>query len=150
MNINQKVLGKIAQRKSFNVDKELFLGYDVVSFDIFDTLLKRNVLHPTDIFSIMEKKVSDTVPNFKRNRIDAEKKARLNNKAGEINLEDIYLSFDGLSKEQIKKLIVLEEQIESEYLTINVDMLPFFDYCIKNKKKVLLISDMYLSIRLRP
>lgn len=145
MNINQRVLGKIAQRKSFNVDKELFLGYDVVSFDIFDTLLKRNVLHPTDIFSIMEKKVSDTVPNFKRHRIDAEKKARLNNKAGEINLEDIYLSFDGLSKEQIKKLIVLEEQIESEYLTINVDMLPFFDYCIKNKKKVLLISDMYLS-----
>lgn len=74
MNINQKVLGKIAQRKSFNVDKELFLGYDVVSFDIFDTLLKRNVLHPTDIFSIMEKKVSDTVPNFKRHRIDAERK----------------------------------------------------------------------------
>ena len=32
---------------------------------------------------------------------------------------------DVLSKEQIKKLIVLEEQIESEYLTINVDMLPF-------------------------
>lgn len=28
--------------------------YGIVTFDIFDTLLKRDVLHPTDVFEIVE------------------------------------------------------------------------------------------------
>ena len=28
--------------------------YDIVSFDIFDTLLKRNVLRPEDVFDLVE------------------------------------------------------------------------------------------------
>ena len=31
-------------------------NYEIVSFDIFDTLLKRNVKKPTDVFKYVEKK----------------------------------------------------------------------------------------------
>ena len=31
--------------------------YNVVSFDIFDTLLKRDVFFPADVFKLVEKKI---------------------------------------------------------------------------------------------
>ena len=52
---------------------EKIRDYKYVSFDIFDTLVKRNVEEPTDIFSIMEKTVG---LGFKTKRIEAEKRAR--------------------------------------------------------------------------
>ena len=30
-------------------------GFDIVSFDVFDTLIKRNVNNPKDIFLLIEK-----------------------------------------------------------------------------------------------
>lgn len=45
--------------------------YDYISFDVFDTLLRRKVLHPTDVFTIIGNKNSNTT--FKAKRIDAEK-----------------------------------------------------------------------------
>ena len=50
-------------------------SYDYISFDIFDTLIKRNVNHPTDIFEIIGKKVG--VHDFKTKRIFAEQKVIL-------------------------------------------------------------------------
>lgn len=39
--------------------------YDVVSFDIFDTLIVRYVDKPENIFKIIEQKVEDAI-NFKK------------------------------------------------------------------------------------
>lgn len=119
--------------------------YECVSFDIFDTLLKRDVFKPTDIFSIMEKKVGDEFPNFKEQRIRAERLARLSDRNGEVTLEKIYLSINGLSQEKIDKYIELEKETEFKFLRANIDILPLFNYCIKNNKRIILISDMYLS-----
>ena len=46
-------------------------NYENVSFDIFDTLLKRNVKEPTDVFDIVQRYVGKEYPNFKVKRIDA-------------------------------------------------------------------------------
>ena len=77
--------------------------YDVVSFDIFDTLLKRNVKKPTDIFRYMEKKYQKE--GFFNERIDAEKRARARAKK-EITLKKIYeeMNFD-FSKEELERAI---------------------------------------------
>ena len=42
---------------------------DVISFDIFDTLLMRKTLYPTDILELMMEKGADLPKNFEDNRI---------------------------------------------------------------------------------
>ena len=54
--------------------KKLIDSHDVVSFDIFDTLIKRNCMYPTDVFQIVENRFNldnnkDKIENFKTIRI---------------------------------------------------------------------------------
>ena len=55
---------------------------DLISFDIFDTLLKRNVRHPKDVFNLVESKYNAESPvelkEFRNQRVLAESKAREN------------------------------------------------------------------------
>ena len=63
--------------------------YKIVSFDIFDTLLKRNVGRPSDVFSVMEYANSDLM-GFKNARIFAEQEARKESQYEEVTLNEIY------------------------------------------------------------
>lgn len=107
--------------------------YDVVSFDIFDTLLKRNVKKPTDVFKYMEKKYNRE--GFFNERIEAEKRARANNKI-EVTLKDIYeeMPFD-FSKEEL--------ETESELLIQNDWIISVYKKAVQSKI-VIITSDMYL------
>lgn len=111
-----------------------FQDYKVVSFDIFDTLLKRNVSKPTDVFGYIEQKFG--IENFKQKRIEAERIARSQSFDSEISLMDIYNQY-GIDYSNV------ELQAESELLTLNQDMFLVFQEAVKNKT-VILTSDMYL------
>ena len=60
---------------------------DVISFDIFDTLITRRIYSPEDIFSIIEQKYK--LDHFKEKRIQADSIAR-KQLGRDINLDDIY------------------------------------------------------------
>lgn len=114
-------------------------NYEVISFDVFDTLVKRDVKEPKVVFNIIEKKINNS--SFARDRIEAEKKARLFKKE-EITLDDIYQCMPAYyDKIKIKKI---EIETEIELSVPNKDLLPFYNYCT-SQKKVILISDMYLD-----
>ena len=70
---------------------------EIVSFDIYDTLVVRNVLKPTDIFKIVEFRVQSelgvNIADFEKKRILAESMARKNKKR-EVSLKDIYDNLD--------------------------------------------------------
>lgn len=53
----QKIVEKADVHHSVDADRILneIKNYDIVSFDIFDTLLKRNVKEPTGVFHIWRK-----------------------------------------------------------------------------------------------
>ena len=72
--------------------------YNYVSFDIFDTLIKRNVNKPSDIFKLTaieyEKETNVKIPDFKKLRIEAEIKAREKTKEKEPNIDEIYDNID--------------------------------------------------------
>lgn len=133
-------LGVIKDRlntgKTIDADKIIssIKDFDVVSFDIFDTLLKRDVKKPSDVFEIIEKKLA--IPGFANKRIYAEKIAREKKGEEEITISDIYAEMEDDYHE-------LELNQESELLRVNIDMLPVFEYCVQNKR-VVLSSDMYL------
>ena len=131
----QQVKTKLNTKRSIDVAGIIkqIEKYDVVSFDIFDTLLKRNVKKPTDIFRYMEKKYQKEC--FFNERIDAEKRARARAKK-EITLKKIYeeMNFD-FSKEEL--------ETESELLIRNDWIMPVYKKAIQSKI-VIVTSDMYL------
>lgn len=120
--------------------------YKAVSFDVFDTLLKRKVNTPEDVFQLMQLDIGEKIPNFKNKRINAERKARLTNNPKEITLDDIYNNFSGLSDQQRDYLKKLELKFERAILVPNKSIVDLFNKCIENNKNVFIISDMYLPV----
>ena len=118
-----------------------------ISFDIFDTLIKRDCDSPSDIFHEIEKKANKelgVVTHFAEARINAESIAR-NGTAEEITLDDIYNCFSTtLVPSQLLQLKKWEIEYERELCHLNPCIKPIYDYCLKKKKKILIISDMYL------
>lgn len=123
--------------------------YDVISFDVFDTLIFRNVARPKDIFYFVEKRYNkkyNCVSNFFHNRIKAERKARKKYSYTEVNFDEIY---DELKKyytaEQCSILSKMEIEAELDFCTVNIEMQPIYNYAVKLNKKIFIITDMYLS-----
>lgn len=115
------------------------------SFDMFDTLITRLLNKPTDLFSIIEYKYN--VPNFKKNRIDAERIARKNSKYEEVTIDDIYNELkiidSSVNTFNVKKI---EKELEIKMCVINKNFInTYYDLKEKNKKMII-ITDMYLDI----
>lgn len=135
-------------------ESELFLKqikeYSYVSFDIFDTLIVRNVEKPEDVFDLVELKANHKWPewnirNFRKIRIDAEREARRECVLGEITLHDIYTRMADYSQNQKEKLEFLEVSIEKDVILKNEKLWRIYEYCKKEGKHVIITSDMYLS-----
>lgn len=113
---------------------------DVVSFDIFDTLVCRPFASPQDVFRYIEIKYD--IPDFYNKRISAETKCRKERYGQEdVSLDQIYEYLD-----QYKEMKDVEIEVELNISFRNNGVLSnLYDYAISCGKKVILISDMYLS-----
>jgi len=125
---------------------ETLKEYDVISFDVFDTLIFRPVALPTDVFYFVGLKMD--ISNFTGIRTWAEWDARVkcNNRNGhmEIDLSDIWnnLAEDvGCSAE---KGIDIEEKMELSLCYANPFMLSVWKQLIELNKEIIIVSDMYL------
>lgn|SRR5574344_1964814 len=126
--------------------KRKTVGYSIVSFDIFDTLIERTVSLPTDIFYRVGCDIlsESEARKFKQSRIDAEHKARNISATGEVTLADIYAQLSGYENEMKPKLMQAEIDKEIECCRRKESMHQTFAAAIESDKKVVLISDMYL------
>ena len=129
------------QTCSFENLRERTADYKWVSFDIFDTLIKRDVPDPKDVFGLVEKK--SKYRRFAELRIKAENLARSKDPFHEPDLNDIYRCIDIRNRSERERLKQTELSIERRICVLNKDLIEFYNYCTKNKR-VLLISDMYL------
>lgn len=119
-------------------------NHDVISFDIFDTLLMRDVLEPKDIFRILSDKSGNG--EFYSARNDAEKKCRRSKK--EPTLDDIYAEMEHASDNNFaysKETMQLEIATEIGHLLPRRKMIDALNYAISKGKRVFLTSDMYLN-----
>lgn len=125
---------------------------DIVSFDVFDTLLFRTVRKPTDLFSFMEilepelfKPFND---EFKSIRIKAENVARSQTEEYESSLDDIYFYIKyvyQITDEIIKKIKEVELKSEKLLCYANPLAIEIFNYALRKNKTIIICSDMYLS-----
>lgn len=135
---------------NINKIKKNIKKYDIISFDIFDTLLKRNVSSPLDIFDLVEKEYNNNflpkIYDFKKNRIIAQKKLRCNNLKTDYNYDDIYIELSNYySEDEIQRLKILEKKIEKNNLTKNIIIYDLFQLCKDYNKKIICVSDMYFD-----
>ncbi len=127
--------------------KNKIIESDIVSFDIFDTLLLRNVLYPTDIFKVVELeyyKQTKTSIKFYDLRIKAEELARQNSNEEDILFDEIYYFIEkelGSVTSVVKKI---EIELEKKFLIPNHDIKGLYEFARNLGKKIYIISDMYL------
>ena len=112
--------------------------YSYVSFDIFDTLLKRDVLHPTDVFHFIGQQNDED--SFYKKRIEAEHTLRKGSDKEEITLDEIYREIE----DKYKSYKDQELKLEKALLYKNSVIYPVYEYCRNHGKKVIITSDMYL------
>ena len=141
----------MGEKQQNEIDLNLFLEeikkHDVISFDIFDTLIFRPFKDPKDLFNLLALNGNDL--GFRKYRIDAEKGVRrLKQKYYgnyEVSLFDIY---DELSKKieiDINKRIKDEVDMEMELCYVNPFMKRVYQETLKLGKKIIITSDMYLN-----
>lgn len=119
--------------------RQLIDQYDVISFDIFDTLLIRPYEKPTDLFLELEKRKQ--MDEFANKRILAERRAREHHKELEdITLEHIYQEIE----HEFKNLKKEEMSLEEEVLAINPPVYEVYQYALEKGKTIIICSDMYL------
>lgn len=123
---------------------------DIVSFDIFDTLVYRLVNTPSDIFEFVSlqynsKGKENKIYNFKSERIKAEEKARKKSKNQEVTLFEIYENIKNYDNKLKNKLMDTEIYLEKNFIFPNHEMIELYKYAIEKGKKIIIISDMYLS-----
>lgn len=118
-----------------------------VSFDIFDTLLKRNVPAPEDVFVLLEQQYKH---HFGGNKHIHEWRSQAENRAvqlkgyRDVNLQEIYQAITEINDEEREWLITEEIQIEKTVCQRWNPMGQVYDWCIKEGIPVVLVSDMYL------
>lgn len=120
--------------------------YDVISFDIFDTLIFRPFSKPTDLFYIIGNELD--VMNFAEIRKYYEKEARKKHFSEvhnyEVTLDEIWELIEQECGIVAEKGMAVECEIEEKLCYANPFMKQVYDELIKLGKKIVIISDMYL------
>lgn len=134
----------------FDKSYELLLAeigrHDVISFDIFDTLLTRKVYEPSDVFAVLDLEYEDRYPFvFSVERLRAQREL---SEKGEPDIHEIYrrmqVNNPGFSSEECEALKAREIEKERQVLMPRRRMIECLDYCADMGKRVYLVSDMYL------
>lgn len=127
--------------------------YDLISLDIFDTLLLRALAKPIDLFLFVWEQaikediyLTDISPmEFMKLRVEMERRARNKALKREVNLDEIYNEIPNYIVKNIEQLKKLEIEAEKKYCYQNFDIYDLAKRAKNEGKKVILLSDMYLS-----
>lgn len=133
------------QSLSFEDTYKKLCKYDIISFDIFDTLITRSIYEPDDVFILMGETLK--IDSFLEKRKKAETDAR-SKLSKDVNLSEIYASYSALNNisiEEAKNIQKLEEEIELKLTIPRKDMLQLVKNLYENNKNMIIVSDMYLE-----
>lgn len=131
--------------------KDLIKNNDVISFDIFDTLIKRDLPSPIDVFKIAYKIISEDASDFEvkmfiEDRIQAEIKARKITDKEEVSFKEIYNQLEKKYGNKSQLIMESEVYVEKKVCVFNPTVKEIYDYAIKLNKEIIITSDMYLDL----
>ncbi len=121
---------------------------DVISFDLFDTLVMRKTLSYTDVFELLNIRLRDLgiyIPDFVKLRLYAEKEL---SKTSAPRLEEIYervLKLAGGNFVTATELAKMEWKQDFDLLAARDDVRDVFKTVVEAGKKVVITTDSYYS-----
>ncbi len=120
---------------------------DIVSFDIFDTLIMRKIFSPEDVFRLLGEKVRAEL------KLDCEIayiRAQVAAQCGPYaNINEIYEQIKkcmNLTDENISDIMKMEKDIDLDLCIARRDITDLYEYCVTSGKEVYLVSDMYYTL----
>lgn len=136
--------------KTVELARQQIENVDIVSFDIFDTLIARPLLSPDSLFDLIEQEIDSRYEihsRFHFSRKEAERLARKRLKK-DVNYHEIY---DEMASEKILDENVVhyarqrEFQFECEITRPRSKVIELLNFAHQIGKRVILVSDMYLT-----
>jgi FMN phosphatase YigB (HAD superfamily) len=128
--------------------------YDLLSLDIFDTVVWRMVPFPTDVFYLIANSLirhdavydSSSVESFVRERIDAEVRARKKGKTTETTLDEIYAEFPrGYLRIPPEEAARIEIRTEAAIVRVDPAMRRVIQHARARGLRTAFVSDTYFS-----
>jgi len=119
------------------------------SFDVFDTIVTRDLYNPVDLFYFTGKRLSElgilkasSPIIFQKARVEAERKARSLSVNEEVSLKEIY--------DQLKMILNLNDKIIQDIMNIEIELekkslVPILENVRMLNSYAILISDTYLD-----
>ena len=122
---------------------DLFAGVELLSLDVFDTILVRRCLKPTDIFAWMEEAFH--MPGFCAKRISAEAEARKRHRTrgSEVSIDEIY-NVLGTQLDLPDDAIEREMQAEEAFLFASPTAVRLIAEARARQICAIAVSDIYL------
>lgn len=129
---------------------------EYISFDIFDTLITRPLYKPQHVFELMDREFKELVHtnvSFAKVRMDGEAAARrkfgtLEPDYQDITLDEIYDAIEmiyHLEKTIVEQLKKREIELEIQLSSRRKNIWELFELAKALGKKVIIVSDMYLT-----
>lgn len=130
-------------------------GFKIISFDIFDTLLTRRVVHPHGVFYGVQKNLLKTatfrpefINRFVRIRMDAEATAKKRFQKSQANFKEIYRVIcddNALTDDDQETLMAMEFALELDAIRPIVTMIELLKKARTRSEKIIFTTDMYLD-----
>ncbi|MNB84018.1 putative S-adenosylmethionine-dependent methyltransferase [compost metagenome] len=137
--------------RKLNELKDIIDGVEVVTFDIFDTLITRPLLSPDTVFKLIQLKALEFIQDldFITIRKEAESEVRKDKGfIGDCDIDEIYDKMGKLyrlSSETIERIKNIEIEMELKLSIPRSEVIEILNYAKFKGKKIILISDMYLK-----
>lgn len=134
---------KINRLTPVQLAKQL-LKYDVISFDIFDTLIFRPFREPYDLFDIVGAELN--IADFKalRRKAECEAREKTKNNDRQISIYEIYDQLACYIDVDVNNAMNKEIEVEKKLCFPNEYMKQVFSILLLNHKEIIALSDMYL------
>lgn len=119
---------------------------DVVSFDLFDTLILRKLLFHTDVYELMKKYDGSIPGDFAENRIKCERELMRERSSPDICeiYEELKKTY-GWTNRQKEYYRGLEYDTDCKCMELRRDVFALYQECRRMDKKIYLITDMYYT-----
>ncbi len=129
--------------------------FDLLSLDIFDTVVRRMVPAPTDVFFLVARRLlaegalhdSSSPESFVKQRVGAEERARKKRRSRETTFEEIYAEFPRgyLNGVAPQHAAAAELDVEEEVIRVDPAMRDLVERARARGMAVAFVSDTYLS-----
>lgn len=136
----------VCRRSALKKIQKKLENYDVVSFDVFDTLILRNLLDSRDIFYLTGMKLG--ISGFKGLRERAEREAirrkRFRGQGKEVTIRDIYEVIGEWQGVDVQTGMEAEVSVERAVCRDNPYWHEVFNELLTAGKQIIIVTDMYL------